>query len=136
MSIKIAVGGPFLDVLVTDVLAEADLPPLLEAIEAARQRGPFIILTDTLQMKSAPRTVIQEFASALKRLPLMKGVWLGDAVVTSSAVTRFLLSTLIMVAPLPTEVQVFERREHAERWCAFLLTKAGVPVPSQLKRFA
>ncbi len=136
MSIKIVVSGPFLDVIVSDALAEGDLPPLLEAIDTARKKGPFVLLTDTLQMKSAPRPVISDFAGALKRLPPMKGVWLGDAVVTGSAVTRFLLSTLIMVAPLPTEVQVFERREHAERWCSFLLVRGGVPVPTQLKRYA
>lgn len=136
MSIQIAVSGPLLDVLVTDVLAEGDLPPLLKAIEDARQRGPFVVLTDTLSMKSAPRPVITQFANALKSLPSMKGVWLGDAVVTSSAVTRFVLSTLIMVAPLPTEVQVFDRRDAAERWCGFLLVRAGLSVPSQLKRFA
>lgn len=135
MSVKIEVSGPFLDVLVSDALSEGDLPQLLDAIDAARKKGPFVILTDTLQMKTAPRQVISEFATALKRLPPMKGVWLGDAVVTGSAVTRFLLSTLIIVAPLPTEVQVFEKREQAERWCAFLLAKSGVPVPTQLRRY-
>jgi hypothetical protein len=136
MGIKIAVSGPFLDVLVTDTLEQRDLPPLLDAIEAARQKGPFVLLTDTLSMKSAPRQIITEFATALKRLPPMKNLWLGDAVVTGSPVTRFILSSLIMVAPLPTEVQVFEKRDPAERWCGFLLTRAGVPLPGQLKRFA
>jgi hypothetical protein len=119
-------NGPFIEAIVSDDLAIEDLPPLLEALEAGRKRGPFVVLTDTTQMKSAPRPVLKAFADALKQLPPMKKIWVADAVVLNSAVTRFLLSTLILIAPIPTEVKVFERREEAERWCRFMLRKAGV----------
>jgi hypothetical protein len=39
-----------------------------------------------------------------------------------------------MIAPLPTDVKVFEDRASAERWCAGLLTKAGIPVPIPLQQ--
>ena len=136
MSIKIAASGPFLDVLVTDVLAEADLPALFSAMETARRKGPFVVLTDTLAMKSAPRPVIMAFIGGLKQLPSMKDTWLGDAVVVRSPLTRFVVSTLIMAAPLPTDVQVFEKRDRAELWCALILMKAGVSIPAPLKKYA
>jgi hypothetical protein len=124
MSIEVIVSGRFVDVLVRDDLTMADLPVLLKALEAARTRGPFVVLTDTTRMKNASRAVLVAFAERLKDLPPMKETWLADAVVISSGVTRFLLSTLILVAPLPTQLKVFERRAEAEAWCMAHLQKA------------
>ena len=132
MSIKILVNGPFVDVRVSDVITDEDLPPLLDAFDSARRRGPFVVLTDTLEMKSAPRQVLMRFAEGLKQLPPMKGVWLGDAVVIRSPLARFAVSTLVLVAPLPTEIKVFEARYEAERWCAQLLDRARIHVPEPL----
>jgi hypothetical protein len=129
MSLKVHVEGAFLDVIVSDVLALEDLPILIEALKIARRKGPFVVLTDTLAMKASPRQVIMHFSDELKQLPSMKNIWLGDAVVISSPLARFALSTLILVAPLPTEVKVFEHREPAVRWCRSLLDKAASGPP-------
>lgn len=133
MTIKISVDAAFVDVLVTNNLMVEDLPELLRALETAPRNGPFVVLTDTLKMREAPASVLMAFSNQLKALPPMKDVWLADAVVTGSALARFALSTLIMVAPLPTNVKVFEARRTAERWCATVLETAGVAVPESLR---
>ena len=136
MTIKSTLNGPFLTVEALDVLSLDDLPSLLKAFENARQAGPFVVLTDTTQMKSSPRVVISAFAEGLKRMPSMSKVWLGDAVVVSSPAVRFVLSTLLIVAPMPTEVKVFENRSEARRWCVAILRKAGLGVPPDLLKSA
>jgi hypothetical protein len=136
MTIKVRVHGSFLDVHVTEDLTMDDLPVLLDAMDHARQAGPFVLLTDTTQMNAAPRPVISAFADRLKKLPSMKQVWLGDAVVISSPVVRFVVSTLIMIAPLPTAVKVFEGRDEALEWCGKILERARLPVPPQLRKSA
>jgi hypothetical protein len=124
----------FLDCVVSNRLTEEDLPTLFDALERARARGPFVLLTDTLEMTEVSRPVLTAFANRLKQMPPMKGIWLGDAVVIRSAVTRFAVSSLLMIAPLPTDVKVFEERDSAERWCATILTRSGVAIPYALKR--
>src|SRR4051794_36464938 len=104
MAIQVVVSGPFVDVRVTDTLELVDLPRLFDAFETARLKGPFVVLTDTLEMRASAPSVVMAFAEGLKKLPSMKDVWLGDAVVLGSSIARFALSTLLMVAPLPTEV--------------------------------
>ena len=136
MTIKSTLNGPFLTVEAIDVLSLDDLPSLLKAFENARQAGPFVVLTDTTQMKSSPRVVISAFAEGLKRMPSMSKIWLGDAVVVSSPAVRFVLSTLLIVAPMPTEVKVFENRSEARRWCVAILRKAGLGVPPDLLKSA
>jgi hypothetical protein len=121
MGLKVHIRGAFLDVIVSDILAIGDLSILLQALDTARRKGPFVVLTDTLAMKSAPRDVVMQFSEELKRLPSLKNVWLGNAVVVSSPLARFALSTLVLVAPLPTKVKAFEHRELAVNWCRSLL---------------
>jgi hypothetical protein len=57
-------------------------------------------------------------------------------VVIHSPAVRFILSTLLVVAPMPTEVKAFEHRSEARRWCGWILRRAGVPVPEQLQSSA
>ena len=133
MAIKIEIVGPLVDVIVTEALATSDLPDLLAAITSARRRGPFVLITDTLKMKSAPLPIISAFSDGLKKLPPMKDVWLADAVLINSGFARFALSTLAMLAPLPTEVKVFEHRAAGEQWCTAILEKAGVSLPAHWK---
>ncbi len=129
MSLNVSISGAFVDVVVSDVLTLPDLDPLLDALEKMRARGPFVLLTDTTTMRTAPREVVMKFAERLKAMPPMKKVWLGDAVVLKSPLARFAVSTLVLVAPLPTDVKVFESRVQAERWCAEILSKHNVAVP-------
>ncbi len=136
MTIKAAVTGSLVTIDCLDVLALEDLPVLFRAFEAARARGPFVVVTDTTHMKSAPRHVLTAFADDLKRIPSLSKIWLGDAVVIRSTAVRFIVSTLLVVAPMPTEVQVFDRNTEARAWCAGLLRKAGLVVPAELQRSA
>jgi hypothetical protein len=136
VTIKANVTGAFVNIDCFDVLALDDLPVLFRAFETARAKGPFVVVTDTTHMKSAPRHVLSAFADDLKRLPSLSNVWLGDAVVIRSTAVRFIVSTLLVVAPMPTEVQVFERTQEARAWCAGLLRKAGLIVPAELQRSA
>ncbi|UJR83781.1 STAS/SEC14 domain-containing protein [Sandaracinus amylolyticus] len=133
MTLSVSTSGPFIDVVVTNALEPADLAALVDAIERARRMGPFVVLTDTLAMSSVSPQVASDFADALKRMPPLKDVWIGDAVVVSSAVARFVLSRLIIVAPLPTEVKVFDSRAPARQWLASVLDRNGVRVPSSLR---
>lgn len=128
MSLSVKVSGPFIDVRVTDQLNSQDITVLLQALDEAKEHGPFVLLTDTMRMSAAPRPVILEFVERLKQRPPMKD-WLADAVVVNSPTARFVLSTLLMVAPLPTEVKAFDQRDEAERWLADVLRKARVEVP-------
>ena len=129
MPLQLTTNGGLLIVDVIGALSVAELDPLVDAMDAARQRGPFVILTDTTAIGSVPREVLSAFADRLKRMPSLKKEWLGDAVVLTSPVVRFLLSTLVLIAPLPTKVKVFDRRAEAERWCDELLRAAGVQQP-------
>jgi hypothetical protein len=132
MTIKVTANGPFLTVDALDVLAEDDLPALFKAFETASRSGPFVVLTDTTSMKSSPRQVISAFADGLKRMPSLQKIWLGNAVVVNSAAVRFVLSTLLIVAPMPTEVKVFDQRMAARRWCGSILGREGITIPPQL----
>jgi hypothetical protein len=130
MTIKAITTGPVLTLECLDVLTVEDLDPLFVAFERARKAGPFVVMTDTTHMKSAPREVISAFSNRLKQLPSLNDVWLGDAVVIHSAAVRFIVSTLLVVAPMPTEVKVFETVVEAKRWCSWLLRRNGLAVPA------
>lgn len=132
MTIKVTTNGPFLTVDALDVLAEADLPTLFKAFETASRAGPFVVLTDTTSMKSSPRQVISAFAEGLKRMPSLSKIWLGNAVVVNSPAVRFVLSTLLIVAPMPTEVKVFDQKLEARRWLGSILGREGISLPPQL----
>lgn len=132
MTIRVTANGPFLKVEALDVLAVEDLAPLFKAFETASRAGPFVVLTDTTLMKSAPRQVISAFADGLKLLPPLSKIWLGNAVVVNSAAVRFVLSTLLIVAPMPTEVKAFDDLMEARRWCGSILGREGLTVPPHL----
>jgi hypothetical protein len=132
--IKVTVNGPYIGVDAIDVLSMDDLDPLFKAFENAARAGRFVVLTDTTRMKTAPRAVMSGFVDGLKRVPNLSGNWLGDAVVISSPAVRFVLSTLLMVAPMPTEVKAFEFRSPAQQWCAGILQKAGLVTPPELRK--
>lgn len=132
MTIRVTANGPFLTVDALDVLAVEDLPTLFKAFEAAARVGPFVVLTDTSAMKSAPRHVISAFAEGIKGVPGLTQSWKGNAVVVRSPAVRFVLSTLLIVAPMPTEVRAFDDRMDARRWCGSILGREGVTIPPQL----
>ena len=136
MTIHTHASGPYLRVEAIDVLTQEDLPALFKAFEAAHRAGPFVVLTDTMQMKSAPRAVIAAFADGLKKIAPGSKNWVGDAVVVKSAAVRFVLSTLLVVAPMPTEVKAFDNPQEARRWCAWLLHRERITLPPELLRTA
>lgn len=136
MTIKTKLTGPFMHVEALDVLTEDDLPPLFRAFEGAHKIGPFVVLTDTTNMKSAPRAVISAFAQGIKNVAPGSKNWLGDAVVVSSTAVRFILSTLLVVAPMPTDVKAFDDLKEARRWCAWILRREGLIIPPELLKSA
>jgi hypothetical protein len=132
MTIKATANGPFLAVEAIDVLSVDDLPGLFTAFEKAAAAGPFVVLTDTTLMKSSPRHVISAFSDGIKKMPALSKNWLGNAVVVNSPAVRFVLSTLLIVAPMPTDVKVFDDRMEARRWCGSILGREGLTIPPQL----
>jgi len=136
MPIRTQKNGPFLTVEATGVLVEDDLPGLYKAFEEAHRAGPFVVLTDTTNMTTAPRAVISAFADGLKKVAPGSKAWLGDAVVVKSPAVRFVLSTLLVVAPMPTEVKAFDNPMEARRWCAWILRREGLIIPPELLRSA
>lgn len=136
MTIKTKITGPFMNVEASDVLSEDDLPPLFRAFESAHKIGPFVVLTDTTRLKSAPRGVIAAFAQGIKNVAPGSKNWLGDAVVVSSPAVRFVLSTLLVVAPMPTDVKAFDDTKEARRWCAWILRREGLIIPPELLKSA
>ncbi len=132
MTIRATANGPFLTVEALATLTLDDLPALLRAFEKASSAGPFVVLTDTTLMKSSPRQVIGAFADGIKTIPSLSKSWLGNAVVVSSPAVRFVLSSLLIVAPMPTEVKAFDDRMEARRWCGSILGKAGMSLPPTL----
>ena len=131
MSIKAKITGPLVTLECHGVLVEGDLDALFAAFAEARKGGPFVVITDTTPMKSAPSAVLRAFSDRLKKLPSLTGIWLGDGVVISSPAVRFVVSTLLMLAPLPTEVKVFESHVQARRWSTDILRRANLTVPEQ-----
>jgi hypothetical protein len=132
MTLHASAKGPLVTLECVDVLTEDDLTPLFKAFDAARRAGPFAVITDTRRMTSAPPAVLSAFSARLKQMPPLRNIWLGDAVVVNSAAVRFILSTLLMVAPMPTEVKAFDDLPEARRWCATILRRAGVSVPLEV----
>jgi hypothetical protein len=130
MTIHATLSGPVVTLDCIGVLAEEDLDTLFKAFDRARKAGPFVVITDTTRMKSASREIIGSFASRLKQGPPLTNVWLGDAVVISSSAVRFIVSTLLIVAPMPTEVKVFETASEAKRWSSWILRRAGLSAPA------
>jgi len=131
MPIKAKITGPLVTLECHGTLADADLDVLFDAFADARKRGPFVVITDTTHMKTAPHTVLRVFSERLKKVPSLAHIWLGDAVVISSPAVRFVVSTLLMIAPLPTEVKVFESLVQARRWATDILRRANLEVPEQ-----
>ena len=129
MTIQAKIKGSLVTLECEGTLAEKDLDVLFDAFAEARRKGPFVVITDTTRMKTAPRQVLGAFSDRLKQLPPLTGVWLGDAVVISSPAVRFIVSTLLIIAPMPTEVKVFELRPEAQRWCEEILRKNHVVTP-------
>jgi hypothetical protein len=131
--IKIDAHSGFVEAAVSGTLEVTDLQPLLAAMEDAHKRGPFVLLTDTLETDKTPWNVVLAFATALRNMPPMKLTWLGNAIVVKSAGVRFILSRLLLVAPLPAKaVKTFDHRLDALRWCASTLAGAQVEVPGAL----
>jgi hypothetical protein len=129
MAIRFEVTGSFVKADVTGVLSMEDLPPLFTTLIEANERGPFVLLTDTTDLGQAPRAVISAFAAQLKKTPLRN--WLADAVVLTSPTIRFILATLLVVAPMPMTVKAFDKRADAERWCREFLAGQGIsPSPA------
>jgi hypothetical protein len=126
MTIQAKTKGSLVTLECEGILAESDLDVLFKAFDEARRKGPFVVITDTTRMKSAPHKILGAFSDRLKKLPPLKNVWLGDAVVISSPSVRFIVSTLLMIAPLPTEVKVFELLPEAQRWCGEILRRANL----------
>src|SRR5262249_39775681 len=124
VTIRVAVNGPLVTLDCIGVLAPEDLGTLFKGFDAARLAGPFVVITDTTRMKSAPREVLVAFTERLKRLGSLTDLWLGDAVVVKSPTVRFILTTLIVVAPMPTEVKAFENLNDAKVWCTWILRRA------------
>ena len=136
MTIRATQTGPLVLLECTGVLAEEDLGALFSAFETARRAGPFVVITDTLKMDSAPHAVLSAFSARLKQMPSLRKVWLGDAVVVSTAAVRFILSTLLVIAPMPTEVKAFDDMGDARQWCASVLRRAGVKTPLEMLKSA
>ena len=132
MTIRVHANGPFLTIEALAVLEVEDLPALFKAFAEAAPVGPFVVLTDTTGMKSSPRHVISAFADGIKSIPGLAKSWKGNAVVVSSPAVRFVLSTLLIVAPMPTEVKAFDNRMEARRWCGSILGREGVSIPPTL----
>ncbi|MBI5495397.1 MAG: hypothetical protein HY904_10265 [Deltaproteobacteria bacterium] len=124
MTLTLSQHGSFLDVIVTQTLTPDDVADLLRAIDAQRLRGPFVILTDTSGMKAAPRPVVMLFVEGMKTRPPLRDIWLANAVVVNSPAARFVLSTLLMIAPMPTQVKAFDKRADAETWLTDVLRQA------------
>ncbi len=131
MTIKAKIAGPLVTLECHGILVDRDLDTLFDAFADARKRGPFVVITDTTQMKSAPTSVLRSFSDRLKLLPPLAGIWLGDGVIISSPAVRFVVSTLLMLAPLPTEVKIFESHVQARRWSSDILRRANLEVPEQ-----
>jgi hypothetical protein len=132
MTIRVNTNGPFLKVEAIAALEVEDLPALFKAFEDAARAGSFVVLTDTTAMTSSPRHVISAFADGIKSIPGLAKSWKGNAVVVKSPAVRFVLSTLLIVAPMPTEVRAFDDRMEARRWCGSILGREGVTIPPQL----
>ena len=78
--INVEITPKFVDVVVTGDLAEADLDPLFSALNTSARRGvPFAVVTDTTDMKSAPRAVLKTFADRLKRMPWPPLRWMDQS---------------------------------------------------------
>jgi hypothetical protein len=136
MTIRATLTGRLVTLECSGVLVDADLDPLFATFEAARRVGPFVVITDTTQMTSAPSSVLSAFSERLKRMGSLKEVWLADAVVIHSPAVRFILSTLLVLSPMPTQVKAFDERIEARRWCCSILRRAGIPIPAELLRSA
>ena len=132
MPIKASISGPLVLLDTSGAVVEDELDVLFDAFQKASEAGPFVVLTDTSQMKSVPRSVLVAFSDRLKRMPTVRKLWLGDAVVVTSTAVRFIVSTLMIMAPLPTEMKLFAGRAQARHWCAMLLRRHGLAVPPEL----
>jgi hypothetical protein len=134
MPIKASISGPLVVLDTSGVVTEDELGVLFDAFQKAAASGPFVVLTDTTEMKSAPRPVLVAFSNRIRQMPHVSRLWLGDAVVVTSTAVRFILSTLMVLAPLPTEMKLFPERAKARHWCAMLLRRHELPVPPELSR--
>jgi hypothetical protein len=133
MPIKATISGPLVVLEITGAVQEDEIEVIFDAFERAQRAGPFVALTDTNGMKSAGRPVLTRFAARIKQMPGLSKTWLGDAVVVTSTPVRFILTTLLAITPVPTEVKVFAQRIEARHWCAMVLRRNGLLVPDLLR---
>ena len=76
---------------------------------------------------------IAEWTRATK--PLVKELCVGAAIVAPSPAFRFLLSSLLMIQPLPVRYQVVGDVDEAADWIAGQLAAARLEVPPSLREY-
>jgi len=132
--ITITLTHPLMTLDLPEEIGPVDLPPLFEGFRQASRSGVFVVLTDASRLKASPRAIVAPFSDGIKMMPELRNTWLGNAVVVDGAVVRFVLSTLLMVAPMPTNVKAFDQRSEALTWCEEILRKAGIRTPPGMFR--
>ena len=111
---------------------DQDISQFMRAWEEIMQRGkPCVILSEIRQYSSNPAHVKRLGEWAMRVESQMRAICLGGAFVSNSGVFRFVLSSFLLLAPMPYEYTIVKDRGEAAEWLKAKAKESGLILPPQ-----
>ncbi len=116
-------------------LQEQDLTFFLDSVDRMHARKEIYASIGHLKQAKVDTALVKRAAQGLiKSWPLAKQYCCGSAIVISSPVFRFLLSSFFLITPIPYPYIITEDLNEAIEWSTKQLIDAGQKVPLQKQR--
>lgn len=96
----------------------------------------FVMVLETFDIGDIERSVLSSHSSFYKKYAGPCALhWLGVGLVLKSTSTRFMLSTLLLMAPLPMPYKVVRTTGEGREFVAKRLIEAKMPLPPELRGY-
>ena len=96
----------------------------------------FVMVLKTFEVGDIERSTLASHSSFYKQhAEKCAQHWLGVGLVLKATPTRFMLSTLLLMAPLPMPYKVVRTVEEGQEYVAKRLIEAGMPLPPALRSY-
>lgn len=128
---------PFISATFSGDITAAIINDYQSNLMALFDRGVrFVMALETFDVGHIDRSTISTHSSFYKvNAAVCARHWLGVGLVLRSPATRFMLSSLLMLAPLPMPYRVVRSVAEAQAFAAHQLLEAGIPLPRPLEPF-
>lgn len=114
---------------------EQDVDFFIKAVDQIHARGETYASIGHVKKAKVDTSLVKRAAHGMiKNWPFAKQYCCGSAIVISSPVFRFLLSSFFLITPIPYPYIVTENLDEAIEWTTKQLTNAGQRVPPPKQR--